>query len=287
LVVEFTKVIFGAHVSIAGGIEHAPIRARELKADALQMFASSPQSFAFSSPSEFQIELFRHRVKQARIDPVFFHGVYLINLASDIRKNLNLSVKSLIAYQYLALRVGSRGTIFHLGSHKGRGFKEVFETIVNSLCQILKESDQKILLIIENSTASSGKIGGRFEEIGAIVKEVKDTRLKVCLDTCHLFVSGYPIHQKDGLEKTLKEFDRKVGIDRLTLLHLNDSKSPFLSAIDRHENIGEGYIGLEGFKNIINHNSLKHLPFIIETPGFEDKGPDKKNLEILRSLVKI
>jgi len=280
-------MIFGAHVSIAGGIEYAPERAKDLGADALQIFASPPQTFTFSPPNEFQIELFRHRVKQARIDPVFFHGVYLINLASDIPQNLNLSVKSLTSYQHLAFRVGAKGTIFHLGSHKGKGFKKVFATVVNSLRQILNETNPDLFLVIENSVASAGKIGGRFGEIGAIVKEVKDLRLKVCLDTCHLFVSGYPIHQKDGLEKTLKEFGKEVGFERLVVIHANDSRTPFLSAIDRHEDIGKGYIGLQGFKNIVNHKRLRHLPFIIETPGFEDKVPDQKNLEILRSLVRV
>jgi len=280
-------MIFGAHVSTAGGIEYAPQRAQEIKADSIQIFASPPQSFTFLSPNEFQVELFRHRVKKARIEPVFFHGVYLINLASDTRTILDLSVRSLISYQDLAAKLGAKGTIFHLGSHKGKGFRKVFATIVKSLYQILDETNTDLFLIIENSVVSAGKIGGRFEEIGAIVKEVKDARLKVCLDTCHLFVSGYPIHQKDGLEKTLKEFDKKVGFERLIAIHANDSKNPFLSAIDRHENIGKGYIGLYGFKNIVNHKWLRSLPFIIETPGFEDKGPDKRNLEILRSLVKV
>lgn len=278
-------MVFGAHVSVAQGIENAPQRARNIGADAIQMFAGSPSNFAFSPPSEFQIELFRHRIKKARINPIFFHGVYLINLASADRRILDLSVKSLILYQHLALRLGAEGTVFHLGSHKGRGFRQVFDQIVDCLFKVLSNTSSDLFLIVENSTAQAGKIGAKFAEIGAIVNRVKDNRLKICLDTCHLFASGYPIHQKDGLAKTIQEFDREVGLERLVLIHINDSKTPFLSAVDRHANIGEGYIGLEGFRQIVNYPAFKHLPFIIETPGFDEGGPDAKNLKILRSLV--
>ncbi|OGD86493.1 hypothetical protein A2Z23_00005, partial [Candidatus Curtissbacteria bacterium RBG_16_39_7] len=236
---------------------------------------------------EFQIELFRHRIKKSRIDPIFFHSVYLINLASDSPQILDLSIKSLKLYQHLAEKVGAKGTIFHLGSHKGKGFKRVLNTIVKSLGYILAEAPFDLSLVIENSVAAGGKIGGKFGEIGVIIRRLKDSRLRVCLDTCHLFVSGYPIHQKDGLEATLKEFDKEIGVERLIAIHANDSRTPFLSAIDRHEDIGKGYIGLPGFKNIVNHPILKSLPFIIETPGFEAEGPDRKNLEILRSLVRL
>jgi deoxyribonuclease-4 len=279
-------MIFGAHVSSAGGIENAPQRASEIQADCIQIFASPPQSFTFVQPSEFQIELFRYRIKRRRIDPVFFHGIYLINLASDNRKIQDLSIQSLTLYQDLALKLGAKGTIFHLGSHKGRGFRHVFDSIVKSLRQILANSSPTLFLIIENSVQARGKIGAKFFEIGSIIKKVKDLRLKVCLDTCHLFVSGYPIHQKDGLEKTLRDFDKEIGLGRLVAIHANDSRTPFLSAIDRHEDIGKGYIGSQGFKNIVNHPILKNLPFIIETPGFDNSGPDKKNIKILRSLVK-
>lgn len=279
-------MIFGAHVSVAGGIENAPQRAKDIGADAIQIFGSSPQSFRYQAPKTLSIELFKKRVRDANIRPVFLHGVYLINLASDNPQLVSLSVKSLIEYQELASEIGSMGTIFHLGSHKGRGLEEVIDQVTRACLNVIENSPENVFLIIENSAGTAGKIGGNFSEIGQIIRGIASDKIKVCLDTCHTFVSGYAIHQRGGLRKTLSEFDREIGLDRLTCVHANDSKAPFMSAIDRHENIGQGYMGEKGFEIIVNHPKLKKLPYIIETPGFDQKGPDRKNLDILRSLVK-
>jgi len=144
-------------------------------------------------------------------------------------------------------------------------------------------------LIIENAAGKQeekGKIGENFSEIGQILKAVSAPNLKVCLDTCHAFVSGYQINAGNGLEKTLAEFDNQIGLGNLAAVHLNDSKAPIASGLDRHENIGQGFIGLSGFGKIVNHRVFKDIPGILETPGFDNLGPDKKNLDILRSLVK-
>lgn len=279
-------MIIGAHVSAAGGIENAPERAKEITADCIQIFASPPQSFSFSEPKTLQIGVFKKRVKDVHIDPVFFHGVYLINLATENPSLLGISKESLISYQNLAEKIGALGTIFHIGSHKGRGLPLVFNQVVNSCLEILDKSPEGVFLIFENAAGGGGKIGTSFSELGEIIRAIGSSKIKVCLDTCHLFASGYAIHEKDGLEKALSEFDREIGLERLVAIHANDSKTPFLSGVDRHENIGEGYIGKKGFEVILNNPKLRDLPFIIETPGFANKGPDKKNVEILRSLVK-
>lgn len=279
-------MIFGAHVSTAGGLENAPERAQNIGADAIQIFGSAPQSFRYSEPKTLQIELFKKRSKDANIHPVFFHGVYLINLASEKTQLVSLAIDSLVAYQKLASDISALGTIFHLGSHKGRGLKEVLKQVVDACLEILEKSPREVFLIFENAAATGGKIGGSFSEIGEIIKAIGSPQIKVCMDTCHAFTSGYAIHEKEGLDSTLSEFDKEIGLERLVAIHANDSKAPLLSGVDRHENIGEGYIGKAGFEVIVNHPKLHNLPFIIEVPGFDQKGPDRKNLEILRSLVK-
>lgn len=279
-------MIFGAHVSTAGGIENAPGKAVEIGADAMQIFGSAPQSFQYTEPPTLSRELFKKRVKDGNIRPVFLHGVYLINLASENQTLVSLSVKSLIEYQKLAADIGALGTIFHLGSHKGRGLEAVLTQVIKACTKVIEGSPDDVFLIIENSAGTAGKIGGSFRELGEIIRGIASEKIKVCLDTCHAFVSGYAIHQRGGLRKALVEFDREIGLERLICIHANDSKAPFMSAIDRHENIGQGYIGEKGFEIIVNHPKLKKLPFIIETPGFDQKGPDRKNLTILRSLVK-
>ena len=199
---------------------------------------------------------------------------------------LEASINSLVHYLNLAEKLGVGGVIFHLGSHKGSGFEAVRTQIITALKTILERSEGSKQLILESSVGQGGSIGSRFEELGFFVKELKSERLKICLDSQHLFAAGYPVHELVGLDETLAKFDNLIGLDTLVAFHLNDSKVPFLSFRDRHENIGEGYIGRAGIGNIINHPKLSHLPFILETPGFSGNGPDLKNIEIVKSLVK-
>jgi deoxyribonuclease-4 len=147
----------------------------------------------------------------------------------------------------------------------------------------LEKTPAETFFIIEN--AGNRKIGKTVEEIGYLLKLVKSDRVRVCLDTCHLYSAGYDLSGPDKLDAFLRKFDREVGMNRVELFHLNDSKDPFGSFRDRHENIGQGTLGLAAFRSIVNHPELRNLPFIIETPGFDNQGPDKKNLDILESLV--
>jgi deoxyribonuclease-4 len=206
-------------------------------------------------------------------------------LATANPSHLERSKDALIDDLTIADRIGAEGVIVHVGSHKGRGFETVIDQIVNSINQIFLEAESNASLILENSAGTGDKIGAKFEELGEIIKACGSKQIKICLDTQLTFASGYPIHQKDGLEKALLEFDQEVGIDNLAVIHANDSKVPFLTANDRHENIGEGYIGKEGFGIILANPIMKKLPFILETPGFDNLGPDKRNIEILKQLV--
>lgn len=274
----------GAHVSIAGGLDKAVQRAKEMGAQAIQIFGSSPQSFRTPNYVDADFDRFNRSVGQEGISPIFFHGVYLVNLASDSPRLYELSIQSLIFYLRLCEKMPVEGVIFHIGSHKGMGFTEVRARVIEAGRTILSETERG-KLILENNAGQGGGVGARFEEIADIINNIGSDRVAVCLDSQHAFAAGYSIHTNDGLEKTLADFDETIGLERLVAVHLNDSKFPLGSQRDRHENIGQGLIGLEGFRRLLNHSQLSRRPFIIETPGFENRGPDRENLGILRSLI--
>lgn len=275
----------GAHVSIAGSLDRAIDRAVGVDADCIQIFGSSPQSWQpFIFPLE-QVEKFAAKREEFGIDPVFLHSVYLINLASSNPHILGNSIGSLVQYLKFGKAIETEGVVFHVGSHRGRGFEKVAEQVVEAMNQIFLRTKGCGKLIIENSAGAGGVIGSTFKEIGLMVKALNSPRVAVCFDTAHAFESGYDIRTQKGLDQTLAEFDREIGLEKLVLIHANDSKTPLGSNRDRHENIGEGEIGIDGFRGIVNHPDLRDLPFVIETPGFDEKGADRSNIEILRSLT--
>lgn len=277
----------GAHVSTAGGLDKAVERAREMGAETIQIFGGAPQSWRRRDYSAEETAAFRERCQEAGIGPVFIHGVYLINLATAEPQNLGRSRQSLIDDMRLASRIGAAGVIFHLGSHKGAGFAQVFDQVVTALQHILAETPEDSWLIIENSAGMGQHMGSRFAEVGALIKAVANPRVKVCLDTQHSFAAGYDLTTADGLAAVLDEFQREVSPERLVAVHANDSKVPFRSGVDRHENIGQGHMGREAFRLILGHPAFRDLPFILEVPGFAGGGPDRENIEILRSLAAV
>lgn len=277
----------GAHLSVAGGIENCLYKAKEIGADCVQLFASPPQSWQFSKLTDSRALEFKKLATSMQVGPFFLHATYLINLATDNQNHLKRSVEALVDDLSVAQKIDAEGVIFHLGSHKGRGAEGAFDQIVGSIVKALEKSKTtNVSLILENSAGAGGTLGASFVDLGKIILNTASDRVKICLDTQHSFSAGYAIHTFDGLEKTLAEIDKVMGIDKLVVVHANDSKVPFLTSRDRHENIGEGYIGREGFKIILSNPILQKLPFILETPGFDNLGPDKKNIEILRSLIK-
>ncbi len=274
----------GAHVSIAGSLDLAIDRAVEIGADCIQIFGSAPQQWQFLIFSKEQVEEFKRKAKEHNISPIFVHSIYLINLASANPYILSNSIASVIQYLKFSKMIGARGVVLHIGSHKGAGWKATKNQVFWAMGEILRRTGEKEL-ILENSAGAGGIIGARFGQLGEIIKAVKSSRLKACLDTAHAFESGYNLGEVGGLDKALEEFDHEIGLERLVVVHTNDSKTPLSSGVDRHENIGQGYIGESGFRIIVNHPSLKRLPFIIETPGFDKQGVDRKNLEVLRQLA--
>lgn len=275
----------GAHVSTSGGPATCFDRAEAIGAEAIQIFLTPPQQWRSSKFDEAQIQAFRDRAAQSDIKDVFVHGVYLINLATDDEPNLNRAIGSLKSALTSCSQLGIRGVIFHLGSHKGQGLDAVFAQICRACTNVLEATPDDALLILENSAGAGGNIGSNWADLGRIIREVGNSRVKVCIDTQHSFAAGYDFSTAEGLELAMKEFEDEVGLDQLVAVHANDSKVPLGAGRDRHENIGEGHIGLEGFRRIVKHRAFKDVPFLLEVPGFgEAKGPDQKNVDILKQL---
>jgi deoxyribonuclease IV len=283
-------VRIGAHVSTAGGLPNGIERAQKLGAEAIQIFGAAPQSWRrrVYTPEEGQV--FRAAAQAADVWPVFIHGVYLVNLGTSIPENLGKSVDALVADMRLSSLIGCKGVVFHVGSHRGAGFDATLGQVIASIARVLDDTPDDTWLILENSAGMGDSIGSRFSELAAIMKEVGSPRLKVCLDTQHAFACGYQVATTDGLAATMDEFEREVGLANLVAVHANDSKCPLGGGVDRHENIGEGHIGREGFRTILAHPAFRDVPFLLEVPGFPvgDKkpdGPDKENVDRLKAIA--
>ena len=273
----------GAHVSAAGGIDKAVDRAVKIGAETIQVFASSPRGWAFKPIPDEKAQAFRDKAAAAGIRSTFLHGSYLVNIGGA-PELLAKSIGSLTNHMNAAAQIGAEGVIFHSGSHKGVGFDAVFEQAVDALQQVLANTDDGVKLIIENCAGMGAQIGASFNEIGRLVKAVDSPRVNICLDTEHAFAAGYNIADPQGLRESMAEFDAEIGLDRLVVVHANDAKVEFASGIDRHENIGEGYIGIEGFETIMAHPAFADAPFLLEVPGTDKKGPDKPNLDRLKDI---
>lgn len=289
----------GAHQSISGGYSEALKRITNIGGNCLQIFSSSPRGWNFAKPTEEQIREFRIQNSEFSVQPTYFHATYLINLADDSRIG-HMSKTSLINELNLAPKLGVKGSIIHLGSFKDKEKKKLslenylmndrtqdnnYKVLIANIKEILEKTPKESLFMIEN--AGNRKIGQTLEEISQIVKDVGSPRIRLCFDTCHLFSSGYKFYTNKELDGFLDKLDGLDLLDKLEVWHINDSRDEFDSGHDRHDNIGQGKMNIDEFKTLLNHPQTKNFPFIVETPGFDGNGPDKKNLDILKSLVGI
>ena len=274
----------GAQISSAGGADKVFERAELIEAEAIQMFISAPQQWRAPALSDEVVARFISERERAGL-PVFFHGIYLVNLGTADEALLQRSVSSLTQWMDWAARLGAIGTIFHAGSHLGVGFDAVLPQICRSIEAILSATPETALLILENNAGQGAGIGTSFGELGAIIRGCGDNpRLAVCIDTCHAFAMGYDIATTDGCDKAMQEFDQEIGFPRLVAVHANDSKMELGGMHDRHENIGDGHIGSDGFRTILGHSAYADVPFLLEVPGIEGKGPDAENIRRLKAL---
>ncbi len=282
----------GAHVTIAGGYTQALQKISAMGGNCMQIFSASPRGWNFAKPTDDEIIDFKTLKDKLAIDPVYFHASYLINLANPERGG-QLSRQLLVNELKVASSLGVRGSIVHLGSFKNGSAKSPdglfdadkptdYSLLVAQVKEILQKSPDDTYFIIEN--AGNRKIGLKFEEIGKIIREVGSDRLKVCLDTCHANDAGYDFSTAEKLERFLQHFEDTIGLDRLELIHANDSRNPRGSLRDQHANIGEGTIGGNVFPLLLHHPKLKNLPFILEVPG-EGSGPTKESIDSLKKLI--
>jgi deoxyribonuclease-4 len=274
----------GAHVRTTGGTDKAIDRALEMGAETIQIFSGAPQAWRRKNYSRQEVEDFKRKSAETGIAPAFIHGLYLVNLASSNPDFLAKSYDALVAEMHAASLIEARGVIFHLGSHKGAGYDACVDQVIEYCCRVLEGTPDDADLILENSAGMGGAIGSKFAELGKIARESGSDRVKVCLDTCHLFAAGYDVKTRAGLDATIEEFNREIGLERLAAVHANDSKAPLGGALDRHANIGEGHIGRDGFVNILGHGAFAEIPFLLEVPGVDNDGPDKANVDILKGL---
>ena len=275
----------GVHVSIAGRIWESLERAKALGCNAMQIFSRNPRSWQAPEFDQSDIENFKRLKKEYDIAPVAVHIPYIINLASPVD---GLYKKSMIAYMEDIGRADALGAeyfVTHLGSHVGTGEDKGIIRFGSALNQIVN-TGPKTTILLENTAGSGSCIGYKFEHIKRMIGLLDHPeRVGVCLDTAHTFESGYDIRTPDGLKKTLKEFDKLIGLDKIKVVHFNDSLSVFASRVDRHQHIGKGNIGLAAMKRIINHPGLRKAAFILETPKETDKD-DKRNIAIAKKMLK-
>ena len=274
----------GAHVSSSGSLDLAIDRAVAIGAEAVQIFCSPPQGWAFKPLDEKVVTAFKNKALEQGIGANVLHGVYLTNLGTQDKESLQKGVTSLTNYMNAAHDLGMLGVIFHVGSHRGVGFDTVFQQIIDSLTEVLANSPDDTYLMLENSAGMGNSIGSKFSELGAIVKAMSNPRIKVCLDTQHSFSAGYDLTTPESVAEVMAEFDREIGVSELMAVHCNDSKPPLGGGLDRHENIGEGHMGLAAFEAIMGHPAFRDVPFYLEVPGFEGKGPDIQNINSLKTI---
>jgi deoxyribonuclease IV len=277
-------VQLGAHVSTSGGIHTAIDRIEAIDGDSVQLFTQSPRTWRPTNHEPAQFKRFQERRAEAGIRGVVCHALYLINLASQNDDVYEHSVAALQTTIDVACAIEADGVVFHVGSHQGAGFEAGLERAVPALRRALERCSETTWLLMENSAGAGGTIGRSIEELAALYDALdRHERLGICLDSCHLYVSGYDVTKRTELDRVLAEVDTTIGLERLRVLHVNDSKAALGSNRDRHDNIGDGLLG-EDLGVFLSHPKLQGLPALLEVPGREGKGPDAEQVRKLKEL---
>ncbi|UCE92383.1 MAG: deoxyribonuclease IV [Methanobacteriota archaeon] len=279
-------MLLGAHIPISGGVYRAPEKGRELTCDCMQIFSKNQMQWRSKPLSDDDVDLFKKGVKEHRIEETVIHDSYLINLGSPDVELLEKSRKAFLEEMTRAHKLGVRHLIFHPGAHVGSGEQAGLKRIAESLDWAMKEYASHDVEPLLETTAGQGSVLGRsFEQLAKIIELMESSRgVGICFDTCHAYAAGYDVKSSGGYEATMAALDDILGMDRLKAVHLNDSKGKQGSRLDRHEQIGKGYIGLEGFRNIMNDERLEGIPMVLETPGGEKRYAGE--LKTLRALVR-
>jgi deoxyribonuclease IV len=275
-------VLFGAHCS--GGIKGSLDRAIEIGADAVQLFAQSPRAWRFPDHDPGELARFRERRAEAGMGAALIHALYLCNLATPDETVFGKSLQTMLSTMDTAVAIEADGVVFHVGSHLGAGFEAGLERCVPALEQVLDRCSETTWLLLENSAGAGGTIGRSLDELATLVDALgRHARLGICLDSCHLFVSGVDVGEPDAVAATIADLDERIGLDRLRALHVNDAAAPLGSNRDRHANVLEGELG-ERLGAFLAHPAVQGLPAVMETPGPDGHGPDAAEMKKLRDL---
>jgi len=263
----------------------------EIGADAAQIFVQSPRTWRPTNHKPETIERFKS--ERSRLGaPVFVHALYLVNLAGEapgltgVDELYRKSIETMCITMDVACAIESDGVIFHVGSHHGSGFEGALERVAGAMEEILEHANERTWLMMENSAGAGGTIGRSIEELAALYERLgRHPSLGVCLDSCHLYVSGWDVTDRGELDRLVAELERQIGLDRLRALHVNDAKAPLGSNRDRHENIGQGTMG-EKLGVFLSHPAFAELPALLETPGTDGHGPGADQVKALRELYR-
>jgi deoxyribonuclease-4 len=275
----------GLHVSIAGSIDQAVDRALERCCNTFQIFTRNPRGWKLKSLKKKDVDAFRKKLSNVDIHPVASHMPYLPNLSSPNKAIHRHSVGTLIAELERSGKLGLDYVVTHLGSHMGTGYESGLERIVTACNSALTSVNNNVMLLLENTAGQKNSMGHSFEDVQQIIRLIEDqTRVGVCFDTSHGFAAGYELRTTQGLNMTLERFDRIIGLKRLRIIHLNDSQGELGCHVDRHEHIGLGKIGADGFSVILHNQIVRSVPLILETP-IDDRRNDLENLREAQLLA--
>jgi deoxyribonuclease-4 len=274
----------GAHVSVAGGIHTAIDRAEQMGAESVQVFTQSPRTWRPTNHDPANFERFRERRAEVGIDGVLCHALYLCNLAAPDDEIYAKSVAALRNTMEVACAIGADGVVFHVGSHLGSGFEAGLARVLPAMEQVLELCSETTWLLMENSAGAGGTIGRSIEELATLYERLdRHPRLGVCLDSCHLYVSGVDVTDPAALDACLDELDGAIGLERLRALHVNDSATALGSNRDRHANILEGVLG-EKLGVFLANPRLQDLPALLEVAGPDNKGPDANEVRKAKEI---
>jgi deoxyribonuclease IV len=277
-------VYIGAHLSSAGGIHTAVDRAEAIGAESLQVFTQSPRTWRPTNHDPKTFDLFRERREQVGLQGVLCHALYLCNFAATDDAIYEKSVVALRTTMEVACAIGADGVVVHVGSHLGAGFDKGLERVLPALELVLELCNESTWLLLENSAGAGGTIGRSVEELATIHERLdRHPRLGLCLDSCHLYVSGVDVTDRAALDALLDELDGAVGLDRLRALHVNDSVGGLGSNRDRHANIGEGLLG-ERLGVFLGHPRLQGMPAVLEVEGKDKRGPDADEIRKTKEM---
>jgi deoxyribonuclease IV len=277
-------MLIGAHVSTAGGLPRAVERGVERDSDAIQIFHQSSRAWRPTVRSDEEVAEFRDALDASQLGAVVIHAVYLINCASMEDEIRAKSLASLKHALQLGDRIGAAGVVLHPGSQKGCPYDDCMRLVGEALREVLAESE-RCPLLLEDTAGATGTLGRDFDELARLVElGGGGERIGICLDCCHLLASGFEIRTPEALGHVVDEFDAKLGPERLGCLHVNDSKMPLGSNRDRHANLGEGELGRAGLRAFLSEPRFDGLPALIETPGFDKLGPDRKQVRLAKRL---